>query len=46
MSAGKEETKPAQDFDSRIFSGLSPGQRKKILKVLLEYDDRFAGKGE
>jgi hypothetical protein len=46
MSAGKEETKPAKDFDSRIFSGLSPGQRKKILKVLLEYDDRFAGKGE
>jgi hypothetical protein len=25
---------------------LSPSKRKKIFKVLLEYDDRFAGRGE
>ena len=46
MSAEKGETRPAQDYDSRVFSGLSPSQRKKILNVLLEYDDRFDGRGE
>jgi hypothetical protein len=34
------------DFDSRIFKGLSPRQRKEILQALLEYDDRFARPGD
>jgi hypothetical protein len=34
------------DFDSRIFKGLSPSQRKKILRAFLEYDDRFARPGD
>jgi hypothetical protein len=34
------------DFDSRIFKGLSPKQRKEILQTLLEYDDRFARPGD
>jgi hypothetical protein len=34
------------DFDSRIYEGLSPSQRKKILQALLEYDDRFARPGD
>ncbi len=46
MSAEKGVTRPAQDYDSTVFSGLSPSQRKKMFKVLLEYDDRFAGRGE
>lgn len=34
-----------QDFDKRIFEGLSTSQRKKIFQTILEYDDRFVGKG-
>ena len=34
------------DFDSRIFKGLRPRQRKEILQALLEYDDRFARPGD
>ena len=29
MSAEKGEARPSQDYDSRVFSGLSPSQRKK-----------------
>jgi hypothetical protein len=43
---GEEGNGEGFDFDSRIFKGLSPSQRKKILQALLEHDDQFARPGD
>ncbi len=46
MAEKEDSSARGQNFDKKISEGLSSSQRKKILQALLEYDDRFARKGD